>query len=511
MKKIRFKRLLILNILLLLIVSAITIKSSGQNKKPNIIVFYVDDLGWMDLSVQGSEFYETPAIDRLASEGLRFTQAYTAHPRCVPARYGVMTGKYPARGYVPGQGGLIPKDVTIAEAMKEGGYNTFFAGKWHLMFGVGDKNLPQNQGFDINIGGGHAGSPPTYFFPYKKDGEAKGHGNGQLTQGLENGDPGEYLTDRLTNESVKFIKDQTSKNPDRPFFLFLSHYGVHTPFEAKKELVEKYRKKLKTMEYELPEYEKTITGDTKLRQDFPVYAAMIESVDQSMAKIRKTLDELGIADNTIIIFTADNGGLSTRGNTRRLATSNYPLRYGKGWLYDGGIREAFIVKWPGITQPNTVTDAMIIGTDIYPTVLEMAGLNLHPENHKDGVSFVPVLKGEETNTERPLFWHSPSGRPTSTGDLNSSAVRLGDFKLIDWYDNDRVELFNIKNDIGEKHDLSKEMPEKTAEMLKMVRDWRKSINAVLIDQNDNRWYREMNGLPKKSKSKKRKQTVAVGS
>ena len=472
---------------------------SGQNKKPNIIIFYVDDLGWMDLSVQGSKFYETPAIDKLAEQGMRFTNAYTAHPRCVPARYGIMTGKYPARGFVPGKGGLVPGDVTIAEAVKEGGYATFFTGKWHLMFKVGDSNLPQNQGFDVNVGGGHAGSPPTYFFPYKK-GNGKGH-KAALGEGLEKGTPGEYLTDRLTNETVKFIKEETSKNPDKPFFVFLSHYGVHTPFEAKKELVEKYRRKLKTMKYDLPEYEKTITGDTKLRQDFPVYAAMIESIDQSMAKIQQTLKDLGIEDNTIIIFTADNGGLSTRGNTRKLATSNYPLRYGKGWLYDGGIREAFIVKWPGVTKAGSVNRSPVIETDIYPTVLEMAGLSLRPKDHKDGKSFVAALKGKDINDERPLFWHSPLARPTSTGDLNSSAVRLGDYKLIDWYDNDRVELFNLKEDIGEKHDLSKEMPEKTAKLLKLVRDWRKSINAEFIPQDKNRWYREYLGLPKKQNGK----------
>ena len=500
MNGINVEKVFSLCLLIALAMLGISNEMSGQNKKPNIIVFYVDDLGWMDLSVQGSKFYETPAIDKLAKQGMIFTQGYTTHPRCVPARYGIMTGKYPARGYVPGKGGLVPKDVTIAEAMKQGGYNTFFAGKWHLMFKVGDKNLPQNQGFDVNIGGGHAGSPPTYFFPYKK-GDGKGHGKGALGQGLEKGTPGEYLTDRLTDESVKFMKNQVNNNPDKPFFLFLSHYGVHTPFEAKKELIEKYKKKLKTMKYDLPEYEKTITGDTKMRQDFPVYAAMIESVDQSMAKIMSTLKELGIEDNTIIIFTADNGGLSTRGNTRKLATSNYPLRYGKGWLYEGGIREAFFVKWPGVTKPGSVNESPVIATDIYPTVLQMAGLPLRPNDHKDGKSFVDALEGKTINEDRPIFWHSPLARPTSTGDLNSSAVRLGDYKLIDWYDDNRVELFNLKDDIKESKDLSKEMPEKTAEMLKMVRDWREDLSAEIIPQDQNRWYREYLGLPKKSKGK----------
>jgi arylsulfatase A-like enzyme len=228
---------------------------------------------------------------------------------------------------------------------------------------------------------------------------------------------------------------------------------------------------------------------------------MIESVDQSMAKLQQTLKDLGIEDNTIIIFAADNGGLSTRGNSRKLATSNYPLRYGKGWLYDGGIREAFIVKWPGVIKPGSLNKSPVIETDIYPTVLEMAGLPSRPVDHKDGESFVPALKGENINNDRPLFWHSPMGRPTSTGDFNSSAVRLGDYKLIDWYENNKVELFNLKEDIGEKNDLSHEMPEKTAEMLKLVRDWRKSIDAEFIPQDHNRWYREYLGLPKKEKGK----------
>ena len=258
------------------------------------------------------------------------------------------------------------------------------------------------------------------------------------------------------------------------------------------------------MKYDLPEYEKTITGDTKLRQDFPVYAAMIESVDQSMAKLRKTLDSLGIADNTIIIFSGDNGGLSTRGNNRRLATSNYPLRYGKGWLYDGGIREAFIVDWPGVTDAGAISDAVTTGTDIYPTVLDMAGLNLRPNDHKDGVSIVSAIKGGKFNRSTPIFWHSPSARPTSTGDLNSSAIRLGDYKLIDLYDRNQVELYNLKDDISENNNLAKQMPEKTAEMLKLVQEWRKSIDAVIIDTIDNRQYRKMYNLPKPEKKKKKK-------
>jgi arylsulfatase A-like enzyme len=460
-------------------------------KQPNILIFYVDDLGWMDLSCQGSAFYETPAIDKLAGEGIRFTQAYTAHPRCVPARYGVMTGKYPARGQVPGGGGLQPQDVTIAEALKEGGYATFFTGKWHLLFDSKEANMPENQGFDVNVAGGAAGSPPTYWYPYRI-GESTPAGRKGLKKteihGLEDGQEGEYITDRLTNETVEFMQQHVQQKPDEPFFVFLSHYGVHTPFEAKPELVEKYKKKLKSnMTYDLPEYEKTITGDTKLRQDFPVYAAMIESIDQSMAKVCQTLEELGVADNTIIIFTADNGGLSTRGNTRQVATSNYPLRYGKGWLYEGGIREAFIVKWPGVTPQGQVSDALVTGTDIYPTVLEMAGLPQRPKDHIDGVDVTGAIKGQVFNRETPIFWHSPMGRPTSTGDRNSTAVRLGDYKLVDWYDEGTIELYNLKDDIGEQHNLVEQMPEKASELHQLVKEWRASVNATIVDPAKNKW------------------------
>ncbi len=481
----------LLFVVALVLTLGVQAKPRKADKQPNILIFYVDDLGWMDLSCQGSEFYETPAIDQLAAEGIRFTQAYTAHPRCVPARYGVITGKYPARGQVPGRGGLVAEDVTIAEALKEGGYATFFTGKWHLLFKDKEGNMPEKQGFDINVAGGAAGSPPTYWYPYRK-GESTPAGRKGLKKteihGLEDGQEGEYITDRLTDETVQFMQQHVEQKPDEPFFVFLSHYGVHTPFEAKPELVEKYKKKLKSeMSYDLPEYEKTITGDTKLRQDFPVYAAMIESIDQSMAKVCQTLEELGVADNTIIIFTADNGGLSTRGNTRQLATSNYPLRYGKGWLYEGGIREAFIVKWPGVTPQGQVSDALVTGTDIYPTVLEMAGLPQRPKDHMDGVNVTSAIKGKTFNREKPIFWHSPMGRPTSTGDRNSTAVRLGDYKLIDWYDEAAIELYNLKDDICEQHNLAEQMPEKASELHQLVKEWRASIDAEILDPSKNKW------------------------
>lgn len=490
---------------LITMAAAATCLAAQGAQKPNIVLFYVDDLGWMDLGCQGSEFHETPNIDRLAAEGVRYTQGYTAHPRCVPARYGLMTGRYPARAGVPGgKGGenLKSTDLTLARALKNGGYATCFAGKWHLVDHKDEGTLPEPMGFDVNIAGGAGGAPPTYFFPYRKKevsqlspGWEKGMDKDAL-HGQEDGKAGDYITDVLTDKSIAFI----AANKDQPFFLFLSHYGVHTPFEAPERLVKKYEEKLKTMKYDRPEYEPcgpTGVGETKLRQDHAVYAAMVESVDESFGRIVDTLEKLGIADHTIIVFTADNGGLSNRGgvgdkiNKRPMATTNYPLRTGKGWLYEGGIREAFMVKWPGVAKPGWLNETDVVtGTDLFPTILDMAGLPLLPERHLDGVSIVPSLKGQPFARVKPLFWHSPVSRPSSTGDTDCSAVRIGDFKLIEWYNANHVELYDLSKDLGEHNNLAEAMPEKTAEMLAALHDWRKEINAHVRPQ-------EWKGKPEK--------------
>ncbi|MDF7824052.1 sulfatase [Pontiellaceae bacterium B12227] len=465
-------------------------------KKPNIILFYVDDLGWMDLGVQGSKFYETPNIDRLASEGVRYTQGYTPHPRCLPARYGVITGRFPARGGVPGgKGHLQPTDRTMGHALGAGGYKTCFAGKWHLTGPHGEKNLPQNMGFDVNIAAGAAGAPSTYFYPYRKKETSKLKPGWEIgldkdyIAGMEDGKDGDYITETMTTKCLDFIED----NAENPFFLYLSHYGVHTPFEAPERLVKKYKAKLKTLKFDGPEYaavdQATGRGDQLLHQNNPVYAAMIESVDESLGCVFQTLEKLGIADDTIIAFTADNGGLSNRGEKngkisgRPLATSNLPLKTGKGWLYEGGIREAFIVKWPGVTKPGFVNESdVVVGSDLFPTFLEMAGLPKEPQNHVDGVSMVPSLKGRPF-ARGPVFWHSPTSRPYSTGDTDSSAVRIGNYKLLEWYNADHVELYDLSKDVGEQNDLSEKMPEKAAEMLAVLHDWRKEINAHTREQN----------------------------
>ena len=469
---------------LLLSSLATGIQAGKTSRKPNIVFILIDDLGWKDLSCYGSKLYETPAIDQLAKEGVRFTQAYCAHPRCVPSRVAIYSGKYPARCGSPGKSGKLKNsEVTFAEVLQDTGYETFFAGKWHLGRENNEKfPYPQDQGFDVNVAGCSIGAPGSYFYPYQ--GTRKNRAKQTLVvdvPGLEGGNEGEYLTDRLTTETVKFIR----KQKDSPFLAVLSHYAVHTPLQAKEELVDKYEQKIKKMpEPEGPAYIKEGVGETKMFQDHPVYAGMIQSVDESVAKIRKTLDDLSLSDNTIIILTSDNGGLSNRGDrrylgARELATSNIPLRAGKGWCYEGGIRVPLIVKWPGVTKAGSESNAIITGTDYYPTILELTGQPLKPEQHMDGISFKKVLTREKSSTRRQAFWHSPLGRPDSTGDENCTVIRDGDYKLIDWYDQQRVELYNINNDFKEQNDLSRELPEKTKELAEKVKAWRLKVNAVI--------------------------------
>jgi len=440
-------------------------------EKLNVVFFLTDDLGWMDLSCYGSKFYETPAIDKLAGEGVRFTQAYAAHPRCVPSRFAMQAGRYPARTGKRNGDDMKLDQVTIAEALKQSGYKTFFAGKWHL----GKKGaFPDDQGYDVNVAGCHLGAPGSHFAPYKD--YEKGR-RAELIPDLEDAPYGEYLTDRLTDETVKFIR----ANKAEPFFVFLSHYAVHTPLQGKEEYAIKYRDKLaKRPISDNPEYIKEGAGQTKVIQDNDIYAAMVQSVDDSLARVTKTIKELDLEDKTIVVFTSDHGGLSTRGhNNRPLATSNYPLRAGKGWCYEGGIRVPCIVKAPGIAKTETTCDRVLTGTDYYPTILELLGLPLKPKQHIDGESFADAVKGLKMPARKAVFWHSPNSRPYSTGDFNCSVIRDGDYKLIQWYDKAKVELFDIAKDLGEQEDLSLVEPERAAKMLKKLEQWRQEVTAYI--------------------------------
>jgi len=455
-------------------------EGNSKNEKPNILFILVDDLGWADLGYTGSKFYETPNIDKLAAFGMVFSDAYAASPVCSPSRVAIMTGKYPARlnltDWIPGNRHYGPhknqqlashpfklqldlEEYTMAEAFKDAGYLTFFAGKWHI--GEEDQYYPNHQGFDINKGGNQTGHPAGGFFaPYN---------NPQL----EDGEEGEYLTDRLTEETISFIRN----NKENPFFAFLSFYTVHLPMQGKPEKVEKYRNKLAQMNYDGEEFIKIGETYHKQWQNMPHYAAMVESLDENVGRLLEVLEQENLSGNTIVVFTSDNGGMSTSNRTDNIPTTNLPLRAGKGYLYEGGIREPFIFHWPGVIEAGSSTDFPVTGTDFYPTLLDLTGIQLKPQQHQDGISLKPLLEGRKMD-ERPLFWHYPhysgglGGRP-------SGAVRLGDYKLLEFFEDHRIELYNLKKDIKEKIDLAKAKPEKAVELKQLLHQWRKDVGAQM--------------------------------
>ncbi len=466
-------------ILLLVLVSMF----SFAQTKPNVLFFLVDDLGWNDVSVNGSKLYRTPNIDALADEAMNFTNAYAAYPRCVPSRFAMMTGQHPARNRKTDAGFTTKGFVTLGQAMKENGYGTYFAGKWHL--GHTEAEWPHNQGFDVNIGGCAAGAPGTYFFPYYNP---KAKKNNVPYYGLEKGEEGEYITDRLTDETIKYIDENNPEKTGKPFFVYLSHYAVHTPFEAKPEKIKFYKKRVKTLQFEGEPYIFGPDGRAKMWQDNAVYAAMIESMDESLGRIVAELKKLDIYENTIIIFTSDHGGLSNSGlkNKRNLATTNKPLRAGKGHIYEGGIKVPVFVRWPGVIEKKTITETIITGMDYFPTILEMCGLSAEPGNHIDGKSFVPALKGNKINNDRPFYWHQIAARPTSTGDHNSSVIRIGDYKLHHFLDDNRIELYDLGKDPFEKNNIADEFPEITSEMDVKLQNWKKEVNAAEVKKKKNK-------------------------
>lgn len=442
--------------------------AAAAGNRLNFVFILMDDLGWADVGCNnGRAFYRTPNIDRLAAQGMKFTDGYAACQVCSPTRASIMTGKYPARLHLtdwlpgrtdrPDQKLLRPlinqqlplEEVTIAEALKKAGYTTGAIGKWHL---GGEGFLPQNQGFDVNIGGNHAGSPPTYFYPYKNAVKS--------IPGLEKGQPGEYLTDRLTTEAEKFIES----NKDKPFFLYLAHYAVHIPLGAKKEVIQKY---LST----------PATGP----QTNAIYAAMVESMDDSVGRILKKLDELKLADNTVVFFTGDNGGLSVKEGPNTPATSNAPLRDGKGYMYEGGIREPWIIRWPGKVKAGSVSSTPICTVDVFPTVLEMAGLKPEAGQILDGVSIVPLLEQKGALKRPALYWHYP--HYSNQGGKPAAAIREGDFKLIEFYEDGHLELYNVREDIGETKDLAGAMPELTKKLEARLDAWRRDVGAQMMLPN----------------------------
>ncbi len=421
---------------------------------PNIVFVLADDLGWAELGCYGNKFNETPNLDRLARKGMRFTDAYAAAPVCSPFRAALMTGQWPARVGITDY--LRPNDtkhlstdyVTIAEALKQGGYATGIIGKWHLTgyANHGAKEFPPNvHGFDEvmlsenrGIGGG------SYFYPY--------HFNREIEQRIK---PKEYLVDRCNLETLEFIQ----RHKDERFFLYLSHYAVHTRLVGKEDMVAKYEKK-------------TGAGKGNRAKKNNVHlAAQIESIDEGVGMIMAKLGELALADNTVLIFTGDNGGEDR-------VTSNAPLRAGKSTLYEGGIREPLIVRWPGVVEASSVCNAPMSTVDFYPTFLGIAGLKSESDHILDGGSLLPLLKGKKSKFKRPaLYWHYPLAKPHFLGGKSGGAIREGDWKLMEFFDDGKIELYNLADDVSEKNNLAEKMPKKASELRKRLAKWREEVGA----------------------------------
>lgn len=455
---------------LALTIGANALTAQADDLRPNIIFIMADDLGWTDLGVMGSDYYETPNIDRLASQGLLFTDAYSAAPNSAPSRACLMTGKYTPRHGVftvsPSARGrkrdrkLIPientEDVaphftTMAEALQAEGYLCGHIGKWHLGDDK-DKTGPLSQGFCVNIAGGRAGTPYSYFYPYCTPDKRKCH------VGLEKGVPGEYLTDRLTSEAIRFISSQREK----PFFLYLAHHGVHSPLKAPQHLIDKYAQKSKGQHHRNP-----------------IYAAMVESIDQSVGRICRTVDSLGIAGNTLIVFYSDNGGSEPN-------TDNHPLREGKGSPYEGGDRVPLILKWTGRIKADTKSDIPVSGIDFYPTFVKLA--KGKPAKDLDGEDIFTLIKKDKR--DRTLYWHFPAYLQSYVGNGSPfratpySGIRRGDWKLIYYYEDQSMELFNLKEDIGETRNRMEDCPKTGKNLYKRLMKWLKETQAPIPTQHN---------------------------
>lgn len=435
-------------------------KDTRQIEKPNIVFIMVDDLGWKDVGFMGSNYYETPNVDKLSRQGMVFTNAYANAPNCAPTRACLITGQYtprhgiytvnnPDRGEsryrklipIPNNTILNSSFVTLAETMKSAGYRTGMMGKWHL--GEGGGTGPEAQGFDVNIGGCHQGHPATYFSPYENE-------------YIEDGTDGEYLTDRMTDEAIKFIEG----SKDGPFFLYLTYYAVHTPIQPKPEVKEKYEGK---------------AADGK--QNNPAYAAMVETVDAGVGRVMDKLDELMLTENTVVIFFSDNGGVGG-------ITDMDPLRGSKGMLYEGGIREPMIVRWPGKVNPGTRCDIPVISIDFYPTFMEIAGISKPIDLILDGENILPLFTGGEGFSDRAIFWHFPAYLEASSylpgliwRTTPVSVIREGDWKLLEFFEDGNLELYNLKDDISETNNLADQMPEKATSLHNKLLNWRAKIEA----------------------------------
>jgi arylsulfatase A len=465
---------IVISLLLVFTVSLIAIPAYARptgDAQTNVVLILIDDLGWKDLGCYGSSFYRTPHIDRLAEEGMRFTDGYAACNVCSPTRAAIMTGTYPARllltQWLPSGrwsrtkhrlregrylANLPLEEVTIAEALREAGYHTGFMGKWHL--GTETYYYPEHQGFDVNIAGRDYGAPGSYFYPFEGSWTIPTTGLKLHKESPLSGKQGDYLPDRLAEEAEAFIRD----NAHRPFFLMLSHYAVHTPLQGKPD--------------KLARYERVAKGE---QQGKPAYAAMVESIDDSVGRVMKTLHELDLDERTLLIFTSDNGGFAR-------ATDNSPLRANKGSNYEGGIRVPVIIKWPGRTKPGSISREPVISTDFYPTILAVTGQPLRPHQHVDGESLVPILTGSGNLERRALYWHYPhyNRHPHS---FPSGVIRAGDWKLIEAFETGELTLYNLARNLGETNNLSNREPAKVVELHNKLKAWRRDVGADPMKPN----------------------------
>jgi arylsulfatase A-like enzyme len=459
--------------------------SCGQDlaePKPNVLFILADDLGYHDLSIMGSNYYETPNIDKIGQEGMIFTDGHATCQVCSPSRASIMSGQFPARhgitDWIGARSGeewrkhnrhtqLLPAEyshhlphafTSLPEAMKEAGYMTFFAGKWHL----GSKgSYPEDHGFDINFGGYERGGPNGgYFSPYQNP-------------KLEDGKPGENLSWRLASETVKFIRE----NRDTSFFAYLSFYAVHSPIQTTREKWEKYRMKAEGMGIAVTGYVMERRLPIRQEQDNPIYGGLVEAMDEAVGMVLDCLEELELDDNTIIIFTSDNGGVASGDN---FSTSNLPLRGGKGYQWEGGIRDPYFIRVPWLDHRGTECDVPVTGTDFYPTLLELVGAQMIPEQHIDGLSLVPLLTGSKI-PDRPLYWHYP--HYGNQGGDPSAIIREGNWKLIHYWEDSHDELYNLATDLSETRDVSADHPKITGQMRTRLLAWLEEVDAKIPGQD----------------------------
>lgn len=442
---------------------------SGQDR-PNVLIIIIDDLGCRDIGIEGSSFHETPNLDALARSGVRFTNFYSAHPVCSPTRAALMTGKVPQRVGItdwihPSSGIALPKEeITLAETFQKQGYQTAYLGKWHL--GEDDANLPTRHGFEWIKCVNRAGQPASYYFPFKRS-------NGSTTvydvPDLEDAQETDYLTDVLTTKTIEFLK---SRSQDRPFFLCLGHYSIHTPIQPPRDLPAKYRDKAKQAygKTKTPILDAPNESLSRGRQDNADYAAMMENLDNNIGRLLRGLEETGQRDNTIVVFTSDNGGLCTLKGKNPGPTCNLLLRSGKGWTYEGGIRISTFISWPKQIKP-AICDVPGYTADFYPTLLELCGMSPLPQQHLDGRSLAGVIRGQlDTKLqERAIAWYYPHDH--GSGHKPSAAIRKGKWKLILDLNTGSVQLFDLLADPSELKEISPAQPDIAKSLTKELRDW----------------------------------------